>query len=822
VPYIYRRFDIVWPKDTSEPSKIDALTYGLATLTKASEIFGETPGALTQAEGNNATTIVKRARGRFRRGNNYAHFVRKFSIGYGPHGFVMEYMKQETYKMLGTLVSLAVPRMRVLDSFIWDFPVIVIGDVWESLACLEEISPEGKCILDTVWLRFHQNNEIHPKPTTTGRTLNIINQSKALERVIHPSLSLCPPVKSLTVLDIDELQYVDEMAALIGKNPEKLRELRVGICECSVKDDWAAVWHGGASNQIDKKDPTKSSQTIGGKRRGGILGILVGMFFDLKKLDTETVPAAEPASAVQHDTEEQEENSQASEDDQAIAAAVTEGLEEVTDVPSTAAAKSSDEEAETNPVVPSTDGTPVPSVEVPPTVDNGLVHTVDIDQPPRITTLAINTRIAHPNNLVPQISMQSPGGHIMPADKVESKKADSGQTRLALTTLALEKVKLSVLVLQHAFDWTRLTSLTLLDCVNYDQLWNMLWTEFKSDITTPGPRTPRPGKSRRSINPYKPSSRLRLTEIRTNTVSHAMVRFLNECLLPDTLESVCLQHHMASIPDIKGEVLFNVIVKRHRDSLKKLSIDSSRHKGSREDERRSKQWKCWAFSAEQLRFITSGKVPKLTDLCCSIEHEKNWQAFYRALPNIPKLKTLYVPQYCSHYTLDPPPRFLAKDLEAARTFNKDMQLTFVALSDKCYEIEEDTRPKAEREDEEDIADRVSSAASDDDASDNDSDDDGGLGDDDTTATATAIRDQGAGVVDEEDTPTGTAAATGSGNADANDSDVSEKFEYDYSASESEDEDETPVKREYRPTYRSKDIYFYDEEIEIFKYRHGRI
>ncbi|KAK5248181.1 hypothetical protein LTR16_006547, partial [Cryomyces antarcticus] len=46
IEHIYSRFDIVWPDSTNhaEPrAGVDALTYGLATLVMAEEIFGEAP-----------------------------------------------------------------------------------------------------------------------------------------------------------------------------------------------------------------------------------------------------------------------------------------------------------------------------------------------------------------------------------------------------------------------------------------------------------------------------------------------------------------------------------------------------------------------------------------------------------------------------------------------------------------------------------------------------------------------------------------------------------------------------------------------------------
>ena len=51
-------------------------------------------------------------------------------------------------------------------------------------------------------------------------------------------------------------------------------------------------------------------------------------------------------------------------------------------------------------------------------------------------------------------------------------------TKLKLETLELERVPLSVSVLLQAFDWPRLTTLTLLNCSNNEQLWKALRRQF--------------------------------------------------------------------------------------------------------------------------------------------------------------------------------------------------------------------------------------------------------------------------------------------------------------------------------------------------------
>jgi hypothetical protein len=81
IPFIYSRFDIVWPDNASGPEPragVDALTYGLSTLVMAEEIYG-----------NRRNQSVEQ-RVRRRRGNHFASFTKKFSLGNGPPEWVSD------------------------------------------------------------------------------------------------------------------------------------------------------------------------------------------------------------------------------------------------------------------------------------------------------------------------------------------------------------------------------------------------------------------------------------------------------------------------------------------------------------------------------------------------------------------------------------------------------------------------------------------------------------------------------------------------------------------------------------------------------------
>lgn len=258
------------------------------------------------------TTIQRRL------GNDYPRWTRKFSLGNGPADWVQEYMiTKESGKMLGTLVALAVARMVNLETFVWDMPTGVLRDVWLALSSLQYRKREkgDECRLERVWVRWHDNSDSGqgPNPPTLlsttippGTTMTNIGllvpssfpnpqlvpthpnsipsiSNSSQNRVEYPTLSVLPPLKSLSVLDIDELAYLDEMSILIAKSQKKLRELRVGIASKAAHKVFAQTWDGANLQQVDHDAKWPSASTIGEKRLGGVLGVLLGRVFDIRK-----------------------------------------------------------------------------------------------------------------------------------------------------------------------------------------------------------------------------------------------------------------------------------------------------------------------------------------------------------------------------------------------------------------------------------------------------------------------------------------------------------------------------------------------------------
>ena len=660
VPHIYSRFDIVWPDTNThaEPrSGVDALTYGLATLVMAEEIFGEAPNQReysnrfnTGGQGKASDMTVRR-----RRGNHYAQFTRKFSLGNGPADWVQEYLiTKEGGKMLGTLVALALARMRALETFIWDMPTGILRDVWLALSSLGDRYDGRSCRLEKVWVRWHDNSTAEsanpipppappmsmsampPAPLTTnvGPAANSLVPPQihlaALDRVEHPSFSVLPSLKSLSVLDIDELSYLDEMAVLIGRSLDKLRELRIGIARHAGGRDWVTVWEGDQVQQVDPNYPTAASLTIGEKRLGGVLGTLTGFVCDMRKprvvvpdrmkrrspingSSPSKSPAPTPQSTVvaaNADAEPLVEQSSA-----------LSGITSLRDVLPTVAS--------TKPLAE-----PLNPLQTQSIFNSESAYEND----PLVAQSSTSSHASSPLVRTPSVRSQehvlSPPNEEEDAPQIEEPDPEPEvhylDNKLQLDSLELERIPLSVPVLQKAIDWTRLTSLTLLHCHNHEQLWKTLRRSFvptPRSPTYPHPRrapssTPKKGKSTFAGSDIELEYPLKLKKIHTNTVSPSLISFLKDTLAPNSLEVLFLQEARSYSSSVTVDQIFKSPLRRHRNSLKKILIDSS-EKGPDGVPTNSSRWRRWMLSREILGFMCSGKMPALKELGMAIDY-RDW------------------------------------------------------------------------------------------------------------------------------------------------------------------------------------------------------
>lgn len=425
----------------SDSKNVDALTYGLATLCLGSKfaqrarwLRGSSLGKLKPSE-----RLID---------NQYAKYTRKFSLGNGPKDWTAEYMvNKEAGKMLGTLVAIAVGKMINLETFVWDMPTGVLSEVFMALASLQDHYSEGEHKLEKIWVRWHDNSEIpdasssasspiQPPPppplplppigdivTLIGTTLPndyqppVISPIKYSEsNVEYPTFSVLPPLKSLTVLDIDELAYLDEMSVLIERSKSCLRELRVGMSHKVYLSDFAHPWDSSILQQVDHEAQWPGESRIGERRLGGVLGVLVGRIYDIRRkpLKTQEKEATDPAP-------DQNAGSQFS------------GGEEFGSS--------------------SVNGVPPPFMPTTAVSMTGQTH----PQSPRQSDAT-------------RISTQKTN-----ALHGQRKRLDG---KLQLETLELERVPLSLQVCTKAIDWSVLTSLTILDCLLVEHLWRTLRRQF--------------------------------------------------------------------------------------------------------------------------------------------------------------------------------------------------------------------------------------------------------------------------------------------------------------------------------------------------------
>ncbi|KAG9884207.1 hypothetical protein KCU94_g18338, partial [Aureobasidium melanogenum] len=666
IPFIYSRFDIVWPDNAtgSEPrAGVDALTYGLSTLVMAEEIFDNRRGQ----------SIDQRIRRR--RGNHFASFTKKFSLGNGPSEWVQDYLiTKEGGKMLGTLVALAVARMRSLESFTWDMPTGVLSAVWDALSSLADHEDDKPCRLDRVAVRWHDN---YAEPRSPP--LHVPHQQgdapprlSALNHVENPSFSILPPLKNLSVLDIDEVQYLDELSVLIYRSVDKLRELRIGIANLAKHREFNYVWEGDDVQQIDRANPVMSCITIGEKRLGGVLGILTGMIFDLRSVESQagrssrlrrrsnaTIGTSQISSILDNtsDTSTVIPNSNLLSSDTA-AASITESLLEV------------GANDETTISVEHIQATPKTSTSDSATHEHS------------------STTIEHSSITLPHRLKGSPDMQGKSSSQENDDEPSELSRKLLLDSLELEDVPLSIPVMLNAIDWSVLTTLTLLRCYNHELLWKALRRQFasspsstKSKYVTGLVDSASQPSSRHSGS--EKTYRLNLKHISTDTVTSSLISFIKETLRPNSLESVFFLHTSTNPASVSLDAIFNSVIRRHRTSLSKLLIESG-ERGSVELPGASVIWRQWMFNQEIIKFL--GKMPCLRELGAVLDY-RDWHFFLQRLPSLPKLRSLYIPYLLNHSQPSiPDTRELALQVVDIVALRPELSLCYLGIMKKCFEI----------------------------------------------------------------------------------------------------------------------------------------
>jgi hypothetical protein len=608
--------------------------------------------------------------GQRRRGNNYPQFTRKFSLGNGPADWVQEYMiTKESGKMLGTLVALAVARMVNLETFIWDMPTGVLRDVWLALSSLQDKCPPGECRLERLLVRWHDNSldssqsspnanaNSNPAPhNPLGSTLTSIGimipsgamaspqqatatpvQIASQNRVEYPTLSVLPPLKSLSVLDIDELAYLDEMSILIEKSKDRLLELRVGISKKATTRDFVLAWDGPGLQQVDHsvKWPGAPSN-IGDKRLGGVLGILLGRIYDIRRKPKLAVrskpldlsPAVEPATQTEAGQDATAQQESVIADDMNGTSTILPSLTSIVQQPLPATAEEVD----------ATLALPQASIVIP--IAPMAPDSASLASNPESPQVTLSATITSPGTEFsqPQPSPSPPtvfaqirkdSQQMLPKNTASYDRPHL-DNKLRLRVLELERVPLSIGVLQKGFDWSVMTSLTILDCAYHESLWRMLRRQFQPQ---PCPRSSLASSSlvRTSVSASKPipnvpmDYQLNLKKIHTDFATPALIAFLKETLAPNTLEVLFLQDRRRNTPPpVSINDIYRGPLRRHRRSLKKLLIDSSDKipKGPN-NPNDGVRWRTWMLNHEVLAYLTSGNMTSLRELSIAVDY-KDW------------------------------------------------------------------------------------------------------------------------------------------------------------------------------------------------------
>jgi hypothetical protein len=611
---------------------VDALTFGLATLVMGEDGFPHQSrrrhlDSPTAQSSSNRSSLTPYPIPRRRFGNYYAQYTKKFSLGNGPAAWVQEYMiAKEGGKMLGTLVALAIARMVNLETFVWDMPTGVLRDVWLALSSLADRTDGEECRLDRLWIRWHDNtldspvpappppmllNNIPPPPNTTHPSgLGAIQApamasapyssttTSSIDRVEHPNFSAIPALKSLSVLDIDELPYLDEMSILIARSQRKLRELRVGIAPHAQQRDWVTAWEGDGIQQVDYNTTSTATSSIGEKRLGGVLGILVGRVHNMRHSEESPTYPFNKTGVADRSSEVNATK---------IAAGIT--------LPPSIQLPHHDREPEhvPNHFESHLEGN---------TVQEGVSLLTDIQS--LTSGLGPQASVTPHDSLGACFSKEinAPLSRNEDSSTQEEKPDPLLNGKLRLEVLELERVPLSVSVMLKAFDWTMLTTLTLLHCSNHEQLWKSLRRAYTPRQSYPA------GSPSASTKAYKASYTLRseyvlnLKKIHTNTVSPSLISFLKETLSPNSLEELYLQESRSYSSTVTVDAIYRGPLKRHRASLKRLMIDSS-EKGHDGHATTSSRWRRWMMNREIITFITSGRMSSLRELAVSIDY-KDW------------------------------------------------------------------------------------------------------------------------------------------------------------------------------------------------------
>ncbi|KAK3952057.1 F-box domain-protein [Pseudoneurospora amorphoporcata] len=494
-------------------------------------------------------------------GTNHAEHVKTFSIENGPRESLEDYFVTKVgSKMLNTLVASAVAKMTNLESFTWDMPTGLLSDSFMALASLSRCPNAGPSKLKSVWIRWHDTSgqSYHPWISNHSPVPLLIIQAGSE----YPTFSILPPLQSLTVLNIEEPAYLDEMETLIERSQVTLEELRVGLSSMAYRRDFFMAWDGLTLKQVDHNARWPGECTIGERRLGGVLGVLVGKVYDIRRR----------SSAL---------------GDRFFCSAST--------------------------------GSEFPNHQ--------------------------------------DFEAVSPSASPSASENGRSTKLDQEVTglrdgKLKLRVLELERMALSMHVLRYAFDWSVLTSLTILHCLHQETVWVLLRRQFRPEPISPDVES--------SLGTSSASPRL----------------------APDSLETVYLQDIRLNgpPPPVMLPKIFQAI-KVHRSSLRALLLDSS-GPTSRFDRPR---WREWSLTPKTVHYITSGRMVSLRNLSVSL-YFSAWHQFLQGLPKMPQLHATDIPHIAEYVHSPSRPDEISLYIADILTLRPEVPLRYAGICKTCFEF----------------------------------------------------------------------------------------------------------------------------------------
>ncbi|KAL8675142.1 MAG: hypothetical protein Q9168_000513 [Polycauliona sp. 1 TL-2023] len=579
---------------------------------------------------------------------NSPQHIREFSLGNGHAKWIDVYaIDKESGKMLGTLVAVALERMTNLETFIWDMPTGILRDCWLKLGTLKKGNNRA---LQKVWVRFHDNSEIIATVSAAHMDLSMIDTSDSSQTQWHnaikdqpgsnrllwsygnvewPNFSVLPALRSLNVVDIDELAYLEEMSKLVSRSIESLRELRIGFAVDVPRKGFTSsrifglaadapeiLTYKGALglvfSKIDASNQDGRSTTTEMPEGGG----------------RKTPPASESTTPKDKDV------SNGCQTHQKYGPAVP-------PLPIGFAEKCQAKPIQCSP------GNVEPTLHEPKRlrlevlelerVNIGipvLVNTVDWSFVTSLTLLSCDSHEKLWKSLR-RIYAPRPLAATAPDSTTSSVRRKSKNHAQKVAVSEIDGIPVSEYRLKLRKIHTNTVSPALITFLKETLAPNSLQTLIFQD----GGMVELDGTTIRGF--YE------------STVS---------------VDTMCR------------------VLRRHRSSLKQLVIDSNHRTPN--GAMRHQEWRKWKCDRGCLSYLTSGKMSALTELSLSLDY-KDWHFFLQRLPQIPYVRSIYVTNITDHahgHHLDM--KELALQIMDVVTLRPEIQLCYIGIINKCFEIQE--------------------------------------------------------------------------------------------------------------------------------------